>query len=375
MTEQRRYGGLDGIRAIAVICIVMMHVLSNGDYGLTGFMFTRVIPSMADLVILFMIISGFSMCCGYYEKMMRKEITPVEFYRKRYRKILPFFALLCLIDFVLSPSLAALAEVFANVTLCFGFLPNARISVIGVGWFIGVVCAFYFLFPFFCYLLSGKKRACFSLVVAVAFSFICTRYFFSADRVADNFSARTNIVFCAMFFLAGGLVYLWREPLARFAHRFWYLVLLLIVGGTVGYYCLSVASTYWCLLTGTLILIFAIGVERNGVLQNPLAAFFSKISLEIYLCHMVAYRAIEKIHLTHLFPAAWLNFVFTFLLTVGGAVVFSLGGRWFLSLLEKAMLNIVSKVRKSKTTEEQSTGAKNLKDGNDLTATNVGEEK
>lgn len=348
---QKRYDGLDGVRATAAVGIVMMHVLSNGNYGLTGFLFTRVIPSMTDLVFLFMIVSGFSMCCGYYEKLTHKEITPAEFYSRRYRKILPFFSLLCLLDFALFPSLDSLIEVFANLTMCFGLLPNAQISVIGVGWFVGLVCVFYFLFPFFCYLLSDKRRACGAFVAAVLFSFLCTRYFFNADRVVAGFSPRTNIVFCAMFFLAGGLVYLWREPIARFAHRFWYLVLLSIVGGIIGYYSLPRASTYWCLLTGTCILIFAIGVERRGVLNNPVAAFFSKISLEIYLCHMVAFRILERLHVVHWLPGACLSFVFTFLLTLGGAVLLSLGGKWVLGFLGQRVSHIVNKIKKRETGE------------------------
>lgn len=231
MEPNNRYGALDGIRAIAAIGIVMMHVLANGHYGLTGFVFTTVIPSMTDFTYLFMIVSGFSMCCGYYEKFVHQEITPATFYSRRYRKILPFFALLCLLDFAIDPSLHALMEVFANLTLCFGLLPNASISVIGVGWFLGLVCVFYLLFPFFCYLLSDKRRACLSFAAAVLFSFFCTRYFFNADRVVTGFSPRTNIVFSGMFFLAGGLIYLWREPLARFANRFWYLLLSAIAGG------------------------------------------------------------------------------------------------------------------------------------------------
>lgn len=74
-----------------------------------------------------------------------------------------FFALLCVLDIAISPGKAVFYEFLADLTLCFGLLPNANISVIGVGWFIGLVFVFYMLFPFFCFLLSTKKRAWISL--------------------------------------------------------------------------------------------------------------------------------------------------------------------------------------------------------------------
>ena len=194
-----RYYGIEGLRAFSAIGIVIMHVLENGNYALDGVVFDKIIPSFSRLVFLFMIISGFSMCCGYYEKIVNNEITVGEFYKKRYVKAWPFFALLCILDVIISPSVNSLYEVFANLTLCFGLLPNAKISVIGVGWFLGVVFVFYLLFPFFCYLISNRNRAWLSFSLSLMFNILCADYF-GIDR--------TNIVFCAVFFFAGGLIFL-----------------------------------------------------------------------------------------------------------------------------------------------------------------------
>lgn len=171
--KSKYYPCLDGLRAYSALGIMMMHVLSNGDYQLKGFVFERLIPSFTDLVFLFMVLSGFSMCCGYYEQFISGELDLEAFYKKRFRKVWPFFACLCAIDFIVSPSINSLYEIFANLTLCFGLLPDAQISVIGVGWFLGLVFAFYFLFPFFCYLLSDKRRAWLSFLCAVILNCLC----------------------------------------------------------------------------------------------------------------------------------------------------------------------------------------------------------
>ena len=147
--QTQRYGKIDGLRSFAAIGIVLMHVQANLGYELRGFVFQDLIPSFTNLVFLFMIISGFAVCCGYYEKFATGQLSLVLFYKKRFAKVWPFFALLCLIDFAVSPSMESFYEVLANLTLCFGLIPNHGIEVIGVGWFLGLVFVFYFLFPFF----------------------------------------------------------------------------------------------------------------------------------------------------------------------------------------------------------------------------------
>ena len=129
--QKERYEGIDGLKAYAIIGIALMHVLANGEYELGGFVFEQLIPAFTNLVFLFMMVSGFGMCCGYYQKIVDRKISMEEFYSKRYIKIWPYFALLCALDFVISPSKNSLFEVFANLTLCQGLLPNANISVIG----------------------------------------------------------------------------------------------------------------------------------------------------------------------------------------------------------------------------------------------------
>lgn len=209
--NKTRYDAIDGLRAYSAIGIALMHVLVNGNYMLSSFIFEQVIPSFTNLVFLFMVVSGFSLCCGYFHQVINNLISVNEFYSKRYAKIWPFFALLCVLDFVISPSKNALYEVFVNLTLCFGLLPNADISVIGVGWFLGLVFVFYLVFPFFCYLLSDKERAWRSFAATLVFHYLCTVRFTAG---------RANIVYSAMFFVAGGMIFLYKETLQKIAEKY-----------------------------------------------------------------------------------------------------------------------------------------------------------
>ncbi|MBQ4530070.1 MAG: acyltransferase [Lachnospiraceae bacterium] len=323
-TKSGYYATIDGLRAFAAIGIAMMHILVNGGYEVGGFVFDKLIPSFTELVYLFMIISAFSMCCGYYEKIISNKITMGEFYSKRFAKIWPFFAFLSVLDVILSPGKEALYELFANLTLCFGLLPNANITVIGVGWFIGVAFVFYFVFPFFCYLLSDKRRAWLAFGIALVYNFLCRIYFFDQHHVAGSFAPRTSFMYCAVFFLAGGLIYLYREQLGRIAQKCQWLLLLLCGASIVAYYVIG-NDVVIMLVMFSMVLICAIGAKHKKILQNRVSHFLSGISMEIYLCHMVMFRVMEKLHLTQLFTSDLLSYVVTVLETIICAICFAVG--------------------------------------------------
>ena len=248
-----RYEGIDGLKAYAIIGIALMHVLANGNYKIEGFLFEQLIPSFTNLVFLFMMVSGFGMCCGYYKKIIDQEISLEGFYKKRYTKIWPYFALLCALDFTISPSKESLFEVFANLTLCQGLLPNANISVIGVSWTLAVIFVFYMLFPFFCFLIGNKKRAWGVAVVAFVFNILCTVYFNAG---------RTNIVFDAIYFIAGGLIFLYRKKLSVFASNKKVIAGLFLLLSIIAYFVIG-GSTFTMLFFCVTALIYTL-VNRGG---------------------------------------------------------------------------------------------------------------
>lgn len=153
-----------------------------------------------------MLLSAFSMCCGYYKRFMDGTISLEQFYKRRYRRIWPFFAMLCTAELVFDRSLNSLYEWFADLTLAFGFIPNNEISVVGVGWFFGTIFVFYMIFPFFVFLMKDKKRAWFVMAVCFILHILCIVRFGDA-------SDRGNIIYSAIFFVAGGLIYLYRDEL------------------------------------------------------------------------------------------------------------------------------------------------------------------
>lgn len=332
--RRKYYGAINGLRAYAAVGIALMHIKANGNYLIPGFIGESFIGSLGEFVYLFMIISGFSMCCGYYERIINNQITVGEFYSKRYKKIWPYFAVLCLLDFIISPSLSALYETFADLTLCFGLLPNANISVIGVGWFLGIVFVFYLVFPFFCWLLQNKRRAWCSFAIALVFNSLCQIYFFNSDHVLTGFDYRSNFMYCSVYFLVGGMIFLYRERLSELCgkHRFIISALCLISAILFFYFG---KSTLTLLLMFGLFLIYAIGdYDKARILDNKITHFLSGISMEVYLCHMLMFRIIEKINLTHAFETDLLSYIFTSTVVLIMAIFFSVVTKRILKKME-----------------------------------------
>lgn len=313
MSEKKHYDGIDWLRTIACIGIIMMHMVAkdNNSYELSGFVFRQIIPSFTNFVFLFMTISAFGMCCGYYESVLSGRINWTAFYKKRYVKVLPFFAVLVVLDLVMAFSRESVFEAIADLSLLYGLFPNS-ISVIGVGWFLGVVFAFYLIFPFFCVLIENKRRAWLVFVGSIILNYICGSYFELG---------RTNIIYCLCFFIAGGLVYLYRIEIVKLKN---YISLPITVISIVLYYAIG-EKVYMCLLVSITLLIVAISVRgrgKNGA--NKVMSFISEISMEIYLSHMVIFRIIEKLHLNTILGNGLLQYIVTVIIVIIGSIFFSL---------------------------------------------------
>ena len=331
-----RYENLDGFRAFAAIGIIITHVRDNGGFRFSGFVLTTLISSFSLLPLLFMLLSAFSMCCGYYERFRNGTISLEQFYSRRYSRIWPFFALLCTLELIVDHSLSSLYEWFADLTLAFGLLPNASISVVGVGWFIGVVFVFYMLFPFFVFLMWNKKRAWIVLLTAIVFNALCKLYFFDEAHVVSGFKSVDNIVYCFMFFAAGGLIYLYRETIKR---QNALLIGCLTVACVLFYYLVN-WSAYTALLLLSLLTALGICAGKSVLLQNRVVRFISGLSMEIYLCHMFVFRTIEKLHLIHVTGNEIVNYCLASVATFCGAVIMAF-------VMKRALAILTDKNRKA----------------------------
>ena len=281
------------------------------------------IPWFTNFTLLFMIISAFSMCCGYYERIKSGVITPAKFYAKRYHRTWPFFAMMVMISFVMDPSWSTFCQSFADLTMCFNLLPNPNIEVIGVGWFLGTVFTFYMLFPFFTFLLDNKKRGWMVLLLSLVFCYIAIAYFGTPDFVVKPID-KVNIIYSAPFFVAGGMIYLYRQGIKNWVEKHWIIALASCLVLTILRFVVDIKGLFILpdLLVFAAWLMYAIG-SKDIVLNNKVVKYLSGISMEIYLCHMMFYRVSSMLHLERFIHNNDMLYVATCLTTLIGAFCFS----------------------------------------------------
>ncbi|MBR3311402.1 MAG: acyltransferase [Solobacterium sp.] len=345
MAELReRYDNLDGLRVISCLAIIGMHIRVNGHYEI-GENAIEIVGSWTHLVPLFLMISGFGMFCGYYEKCKSGEIDLNIFYTNRYKKILPFFTTLILVDVMMDRTFAHVIEGITEATLVFGLLPNNNPSVIGVSWTLGVIFLFYMLFPFFVYLCWTKKRAWASFAASIVLSIFCANYFFSDSFVVEGFSDRHNFLYCAPFFIGGGTAYLNRDTIKRCISRhrclcfagcaslifFWY-----VIPNEINNFDTMMLKNLILFLPW---LMYAITVDSK-ILSNKVMKYLSGISLELYLAQMVIFRFVEKAKCLYLFGRGWTSFVAVWILVVAGLIAFVELWKWVSQVVFKIFTQV-----------------------------------
>ena len=344
MTKLReRYDNLDGLRAISCLLIIVYHVKKFGNYRLNGVP-ADIIDLFTQFVPLFLMISGFGIFCGYYERMKNREISLSAFYKKRYAKILPFFAFVLLIYCVLEHSISGIIEALTQATLTYGLLSSITMGLCSVAWTIGIIFLFYMLFPFFVFLCDTKKTALISFGISIVLSIFCYSYFFK--QYGDGaYITRNNFLYLSPYFFGGAVTYLFRDSIKRVigAHRIIALILCLMI--TVGYY--FIPNEMWGVSTIVLknLLLFlpwlwySISV-KSYVLSNPVASFLSKISLELYLSQMLIFHLVEKFPGLHFAGNGWLGYIAASLLIIIGDVIFveafMLIKKWVVNLYQKS---------------------------------------
>ena len=336
--SSERYNALNGLRTLACISIVTMHVKANTNILPTdSFLTTNIISFAGDFVSLFMLISAFSLCCGYYQRFADQTISMNDFYCKRYKRIWPFFTLLVLIDvavklitehFSWSQSMQAeLIEAFADITLAFGLISGNDISVIGVGWFLGIIFLFYMIFPFFTFLMHTKRRAYLSLLVIVLLYISVQNYFMPVKHV--GFGNR-SFIHCAPFFVVGGILYLNRKEIVDWSQKA--LVRVALVTTALAFtlyffvwpeYRFPLSNLVMYFLWVTYAISELASKRKCTVLNNPFMTFFSGISMEVYLCHMLFFRIVERVHIVQYIENNDWHYYITCLLVLTGATCFA----------------------------------------------------
>ena len=131
---------------------------------------------------------------------------------------------------------------------------------------------------------------------------------------------RENILYSAIFFMAGGLIYLYRDELERLKNNRIVAVIFFAITASA-YYFLSQNDLVMAVFS---VAIITFAITTDGKLgENKLIKKLSSISFEVYLSHMMIYRVLERVKITHIFGVNAFSYGVTAILTLAGAIVSS----------------------------------------------------
>jgi peptidoglycan/LPS O-acetylase OafA/YrhL len=206
MAHTHKIENIQALRALAAICIVMLHALGTGSHYTTGH--SHLIGPATYLafgVDLFFVISGFVI----YMTTMGSNLSAGEFMRRRLLRIVPPYWLLTIVFFsclLIAPGLNAAATTgwskFA-ASLLFGTFAIGTMPVIYPGWTLEYEMCFYALTTLA--LLTARRRPWALIAVVLCGATLARPWIGTAPAPAVDFL--TNSI--SLSFLAGIVVGQW----------------------------------------------------------------------------------------------------------------------------------------------------------------------
>lgn len=306
--QQRAHlNGLDGLRGLAILWVIMHHVMNGTDLG-----WLNVLHDNGRYgVHLFFVISGFLICTLFLrEREATGRISLGKFYGRRVLRLMPLYyaVLIAHVALVLIAKQYTVEnqELFARKMPSFLFyysnwLPTATAGPFFCSWSLAVEEQFYLLFGLLVVLFSTRH-----LVVAIVAALITKVAFFTMGGVDSTGSTLWRVLFSYQEPILWGvlLAYALNDPaiyarLARWLGRT--LVLVGLAAGLVMWFCLHpmISPTSWDAEITYLAMTFLVaGVVMRSwspLLNAAPLAYIGKISYGIYLLHMIAFSVAKKL--------------------------------------------------------------------------------
>ncbi|MBK8805096.1 MAG: acyltransferase [Bacteroidales bacterium] len=288
MEKEKYRADIDGLRAIAIITVIIFHYgfLPNGYLG----------------VDIFFVISGFLITKIIFSESEKSKFSLKTFYIRRTRRIIPlvtFFSLLTLVVgiFTMLPDdLENLSQSIVATT----FFSNNILQLITTGnyydvvnefkplmhtWSLGIEEQFYMVYPLL-FLLLKKDKTKYILPVLIAISILSVILFLKSENAAQKFYLLQYRFFELSIGGIGAIIF--RRQLLQIKFSFVFVIILLILL----IFPINFISSSILLLIVVLFTLLLLISDNNApisafMLKNTLFVLVGKISFSLYMWHQV----------------------------------------------------------------------------------------
>lgn len=312
---------IDGLRAIAVISVIIFHLnfLPNGYLG----------------VDVFFVISGFLITNIIYKEQSQNNFSIINFYKRRVRRIIPltmFISLVALfmgIIFMLPEDIISLAKsviatnLFSNNILL--YITSSDYWDVSINykplmhtWSLGIEEQFYLFYPLVFVLFRNKKKLLFFIFLLTIISLFL--YFFMRN---DN--AKFYLLPFRFFELSIGgifaLLYFNKKEISNIHKYIYYLSYFGLIALLFLPYKKNDIFLFIGVMCSTFIITFSKYFSNNYftkyLLSNPILVNLGKISFSLYMWHQIVFSFARYVFLFEItLPWAFILMFITLLLSI-----------------------------------------------------------
>jgi len=291
--KKEYFKGLNGIRALAAIGVVIGHVLYILDHSF-------IVNYAHAAAIVFFTLSGFLITYLLLEeKELTEKVDLKKFYLRRILRIWPLYffyigIIILLHYYVIGDGIRNLK----NVKYFFVFLQNYCVYFLqrqptdmGHLWSIGVEEQFYFVWPIIFLFTKNIKKFLLGFIPSILFIRGVLKIYgdYTGDLTPFNFS-----ISCAYDSIATGALFSYfykirNGILMKYAKSFWVPLTFIAFVLLIVFYRFNFFSIYSdnavSLITAAFIVNQITTIKKYSVLENPVMTFLGKISYGIYMYH------------------------------------------------------------------------------------------
>ncbi len=302
------FKGLDTLRAIAAIVVVISHIeLIKSNLNIPALLNIN-LPDAHLAVILFFILSGFLITFLLLkEKENTETISFRKFYTRRILRIWPVYYLVIFSSLIIFDTQYSIK----TIALCLGIFPNIA-HALNIGWTtspqiwsIGVEEQFYLFWPLIIYIIPSKKLISYLLVFTIAHTLLphCIKYINDLSYKNESLNDFANRFFYLSKFnsmsiggIFGCLFALKRKALSFFYKRIvaYPAIVLSFLLWFSGFSTSNFNDIMYSLLFAIMILNVSTNKNLKFSLESKVFNFLGKISYGMYMYHWIILLLIIK---------------------------------------------------------------------------------